>query len=64
MNTSVFLNYDIRLSGESGAEGVFEDFRRIRKGNEGHLREWELNFSGKNHGLFLAMLRNVDSNLK
>lgn len=48
--TFVFLNYDIRLSGESGAEEVFlfvcffEDFRRIRRRNENHLGEWKLSF--------------------
>ena len=48
--TFVFLNYDIRLSGESGAEEVFlfvcffEDFRRIRRRNENHLGEWTLSF--------------------
>ena len=29
--TSAFLNCDVRLSGESGAERVFEDFRRVRR---------------------------------
>ena len=48
--TFVFLNYDIRLSGESGEEEVFlfvcffEDFRRIRRRNENHLGEWKLSF--------------------
>lgn len=48
--TIVFLNYDIRLSGESGTEEVFcgflffEDFRKIRRRNENHLGEWKLSF--------------------
>lgn len=46
--TFVFLNYDIRLSGQSGAEEVsgvfFEDSRRIRRRNENHLGEWKLSF--------------------
>ena len=50
--TIVFLNYDVRLSGESGTEEVFcgflffffEDFRKIRRRNENHLGEWKLSF--------------------
>lgn len=50
--TFVFLNYDIRLPGESGAEEgffwfvfcFFEDFRRIRRRTENHPGEWKLSF--------------------
>lgn len=45
--TFVFLNYDIRLPGESGQKRCFfffEDFKRIRRRTENHTGEWKLSF--------------------